>query len=144
MCNCPLIACKPGGRIFLRWLIAASIVGATFYSLAADTVTKTETPPKEAEKITADNVNLSVQQFFKSYTSNSAEERKAAEIYLLGVIDATEGTVWCDYRTFKTDTLRERIFIEFKKLDERQSQARASKMIAGVLAKRYPCGKRKQ
>lgn len=62
------------------------------------------------DKITVDSVNLSARQFFKSYMSTDANERKSAELYLLGVMDTTEGKDWCNYRTFKTITLRERIF----------------------------------
>ena len=96
--------------------------------------------PVTADKITVDSVNLTAQHFFKSYMSNSADERKNSELYLLGVMDATEGKSWCDYRTFKTITLRERIFEEFKKLGSRQFNERASKVIGDILSRRYPCG----
>jgi len=32
--------------------------------------------------------------------SKDADERKNAELYLLGVMDVTEGRSWCDYLTF--------------------------------------------
>lgn len=139
----PPMARKLGGRIFFSGLIALCIFVASFSSSAADSATKTASVSPESEKITVDSVDLRAQQFFKSYMSGSEQERKTAEIYLLGVMDATEGTVWCDYRTFKTDTLRERVFIEFKKLNERQTAARASKVIVDILAKRYPCRRKK-
>lgn len=97
----------------------------------------------EGEKITVDSVNLRAGQFFKSYMSNDAREREHAELYLLGVMDAAEGKSWCDYRTFKTITLRERIFEDFKKLDERRLHQRASKVIQDILSRRYPCGRTK-
>lgn len=97
----------------------------------------------EGDKITVDSVNLRAEQFFKSYMSNDAREREHAELYLLGVMDATEGKFWCDYRTFKTVTLRERIFEDFKKLDERRLHQRASKVIQDILSRRYPCGRTK-
>lgn len=97
----------------------------------------------EGDKLTVDSVNLRAEQFFKSYMSNDARERENAELYLLGVMDATEGKSWCDYRTFKTITLRERIFEDFKKLDERRLHQRASKVIQDILSRRYPCGRTK-
>lgn len=95
------------------------------------------------DKISVDSVNLSARQFFKSYMSTDANERKNAEVYLLGVMDTTEGKGWCDYRTFKTITLRERVFEEFKKLGNSQLDERASSVIERILSKRYPCGRKK-
>lgn len=95
------------------------------------------------DKITVDSVNLSARQFFKSYMSTDANERKSAELYLLGVMDTTEGKDWCNYRTFKTITLRERIFEEFKKLDHGHLDERASSVIGRILSGRYPCGRKK-
>ena len=83
--------------------------------------------------ITFDSVNLTAKRFFKSYMSDSADERKSAELYLLGVLDATEGKSWCDYRTFKIITLHEEIFTGFKKLNSRQLDERASKVIEDIL-----------
>lgn len=97
----------------------------------------------EVDKITVDSVNLTAQHFFKSYVSNDASERENAELYLLGVMDTTEGKSWCDYRTFKTITLRERIFEEFKKLDRSRFNERASTVIEDILRQRYSCGREK-
>ena len=97
----------------------------------------------EPDRITVDSVNLTAQHFFKSFMSDVPDERKNAELYLLGVMDVTEGKSWCDYRTFKTITLRERIFEEFKKLDSGQFNERASKVIENILSQRYPCGRKK-
>ena len=97
----------------------------------------------ESGQITVDDVNLTAQHFFKSFMNDAPDERKNAELYLLGVMDATEGKSWCDYRTFKTITLRERIFEAFKKLDSGQFNERASKVIENILSQRYPCGRKK-
>ena len=80
----------------------------------------------------SDHGALTPEEFreFKSYMSADPNERKDAELYLLGVMDATEGKDWCDYRTFKTVTLRERIFEEFKKLDSRRLDERASPRLS--------------
>lgn len=97
----------------------------------------------EAEKITVDSVDLTAQHFFKSYMSADADERKSAELYLLGVMDATEGRTWCNYRTFKTITLRGRIFEGFKPLSPSRFSERASKVIEDTLSQAFPCGRRK-
>lgn len=97
----------------------------------------------ETDQITVDSVNLRADQFIQSYMGNDANERRSAELYLLGVMDATEGKFWCDYRTFKTVTLRERIFEELKKLDNHLLNRRASKVIEDILSRRYPCDRKK-
>lgn len=97
----------------------------------------------QMDKITVDSVNLSARQFFKSYMSTDANERRNAELYLLGVMDTTEGKFWCDYRTFKTVTLRGRIFEEFKNLDNSRLDERASTAIENILNQRYPCSRKK-
>lgn len=95
--------------------------------------------------ITVYSVNLTAKHFFKSYMSDLADERRSAHLYLLGVLDATEGKSWSDYRTFKAITLRETIFSGFKKLDQRQLNERASKVIEAILSQRYSylCGRKK-
>jgi hypothetical protein len=97
----------------------------------------------QMDKITVDSVNLSARLFFKSYMSTDANERRNAELYLLGVMDTTEGKSWCDYRTFKTITLRERIFEELKKPDDSRLDERASSVIENILNQRFPCGGKK-
>lgn len=105
-----------------------------------------QTPVREpaiADEITVDSVNLSGRDFFKSYMSMIPKERANAELYLLGVMDATEGRSWCNYRTFKTITLRERVFLEFKEMDVGKLNERASKIVEEILSHRYPCKKAK-
>jgi hypothetical protein len=97
----------------------------------------------QMDKITVDSVNLSARLFFKSYMSTDANERRNAELYLLGVMDTTEGKSWCDYRTFKTITLRERIFEELKKPDDSRLDERASSVVENILNQRFPCGGKK-
>lgn len=99
--------------------------------------------PEAVSQITVNSVNLKAKDFFQSYMSDSADERKNAELYLLGVMDATEGKSWCDYRTFKTITLRERIYEEFRNLSSHQLDERASKVIEHILSHRYPCESKK-
>ncbi|PCI13695.1 MAG: hypothetical protein COB71_04745 [Thiotrichales bacterium] len=95
-----------------------------------------------AFKITINSVNLKAQDFFESYMSSDPKEREKAELYLLGVMDATEGQSWCDYKTFKTITLRESVFEGFKKVTKNKLDYRASIIIKEILNQDYPyCGK---
>lgn len=96
-------------------------------------------PAPPTQRLFIDHVNLTAEDFFAAYMSQTVEERRYAELYLLGVLDATEGIGWCDYRTFKTTTLGEEIFSGFKALDPARLKARASRVIADILARRFPC-----
>ena len=98
--------------------------------------------PDNKSGITENSVDLKASDFFSSYTSSSVSERRFAELYLLGVMDSTEGTKWCGYKKFKTITLRERIYVELKKLNSAQLNQRASELITTVLSQRYPCEKK--
>lgn len=96
-------------------------------------------PAPSTQRQFIDHTNLTAEDFFAAYMSQTVEERRYAELYLLGVLDATEGIGWCDYRTFKTTTLGEEIFAGFKALDPARLKARASHVIAEILARRFPC-----
>ena len=96
-------------------------------------------PAAPTQRLFIDNINLTAEDFFAAYMSQTVEERRYAELYLLGVLDATEGIGWCDYRTFKTTTLGEEIFSGFKALEPARLKARAAHVIADILARRFPC-----
>ncbi len=132
---------KPNRSELLHWLAPQLLALVLLLPVLPSPLFAKQSLP--TEKITVDSVNLSAQQFFKSYMSPDAVERQSAELYLLGVMDTTEGKGWCNYRTFKTITLRERIFEELKKLDENRLNQRASSVIAEILGRRYPCGAKK-
>jgi Rap1a immunity proteins len=89
--------------------------------------------------VTIDSVNLSAESFFAAYTSKDESERQRAHLYLLGVQDATEGKLWCDYKTLKTVTLREFVFEYFKKQPEARMKERASRVIEDALRSSFPC-----
>ena len=108
-------------------------------SYAGNAIEKSTKTLRSVQKLTVDSVNLTAKDFFAAYISESADDRKNAELYLLGVMDATEGKSWCDYKTYKTITLRERIFISFNNLESNQLSERAAKVIENILSQRYPC-----
>lgn len=89
--------------------------------------------------ISKDSVNLSTERFYNSFISKDAGERNSANLYLLGVMDSTEGDLWCNYTTFKTTTLRAKIYEDLKKSDDKDNNTRASTVIKQILKNRYPC-----
>lgn len=127
----------------IKFMVLVSGLVPFFVCNASDDVQSKPELIISAQKITVDSVDLSARNFFDAYTSKSPEERKDAALYLLGVMDATEGRSWCNYTTFKSVTLRERIYLNFKKLESNKLNERASKVIEEILSQRYPCGRGK-
>lgn len=128
------------------FLAIVLLVVSSSVSCANDKAIPSDLELLARDGITINSVNLTAKQFFKSYMSEHADERRSAELYLLGVMDATEGKSWCDYQTFKPDTLRGRIFEGFKKLESRRLNERASKVIEDILIQLnqyHPCGRKK-
>ncbi len=90
--------------------------------------------------ITEDSVNLSARVFLNEFVSQDEGARKVARLYLLGVMDATEGRAWCDYKKLSTATLNEFIFEYMKKSTPIQLERRASAVIEDSLHASFPCG----
>lgn len=97
----------------------------------------------DSNDITKDSVGLTALNFYQALISKDPKQRQAASLYLLGVLDVTEGDLWCDYKTFKTTTLRARLYEELKKVDPGELKVRASNKIKDILAKKYPCERQK-
>ncbi|MDP2370459.1 Rap1a/Tai family immunity protein [Rhodoferax sp.] len=120
-------------------------------AVASSAVTADERPSRLAnpsphspmQSVMIENVNISTAEFWDAYTSTVVEERRRAELFLIGVLDATEGVSWCDYRNFKTDTINEEIYEGLKKLTREQMKGRAARTINQILAKGLPCGRKK-
>lgn len=125
------------------FLIAVFLLVSASVSHANQCTVPTEFELLERDGITINSVNLTAKKFFKSYMSSCPDEERSADLYLLGVMDSTEGKSWCDYRTFKTTTIREDIFEGFKKLDGGRFNERASKVIEDILSQAFPCGMKK-
>lgn len=96
-------------------------------------------PLPDNQSVIIENTNLTTRAYLNARMSKSVDERQYAGLYLLGVLDATEGHAWCDYKTFKTITIDERLFVEFEKLSERELDDRAARVITKILSKTFPC-----
>ncbi len=86
-----------------------------------------------------DSVNLTTGEFYHSFISKDIQKRDKYRLYLLGVLDATEGKIWCDYSTVKTVSIRELLYEEMKKLSEEELQERAAHKIKEILSKKLAC-----
>jgi hypothetical protein len=126
----------------LRSLACASLSALVLAPLSVCAETKLLRPTHESQSLIIENNNLSALDFYALYTSKQANERRLAELYLLGVVDATEGKDWCGYKTIQTITVDEAIYTGFKKLDKSELAKRASTVIRQILSSKFPCGAR--
>lgn len=90
------------------------------------------------------NTNLTGEKFYRAWLAKDDErERLKANMYLLGVFDASEGREWCGYSKALPDTLRENVYSFFQHLPEKRLQERASSLIIESLKKTLPCDKKR-
>ncbi|PUA28869.1 MAG: hypothetical protein B0W54_10675 [Cellvibrio sp. 79] len=89
--------------------------------------------------ITEDRVNLTGAEFLPEFISKSPERRIAARLYMLGVLDSTEGKVWCSYDQLKTVTINDFVFEYLKKQSAEKLKLRASDLIQEALHNSFPC-----
>lgn len=124
-------------RSFL-WRFFAAVVSLGL-CITANSAPYFTRPVAPTQRLFIENINLTVGDFYTAYLSPVESERRYAELYLLGVLDTSEGNRWCDYTKFLSGTLAETIFSELDKLNHRSDKERASKVIVGILEMRYPC-----
>lgn len=96
-------------------------------------------PNQKNQRSIIDNLRLSGNDFYSAYTSEDVAQRRLAEMYLAGVLDATEGKLWCGYHIALPGSLQEQIYIGFKKQNRDSLDRRASNVILEILQKILPC-----
>ncbi len=99
-------------------------------------------PLQATERLLIKNTNLSARDFWESYMSKDVEQRRLAEMYLIGVLDASEGNFWCSYSAALPGSIQELLYLDFKEKGF-NSKKRASKFIVNSLSKRLPCKDKK-
>lgn len=123
-------------------ILGVVLVGSAVVA-AAERPRRLSQPLSPTQNVIIENTDITTGEFWDAYTSENVDQRRRAELFLLGVLDASEGVSWCDYRTFKTITIDERLYSELKKLGAGQKDERAAKVIVRVLSKSFPCGRKK-
>lgn len=96
-------------------------------------------PHSPQQNLIIENNAITLAEFWQAYTSRETEPRRRAELFLLGVLDSTEGSQWCDYRRVKTIAIDELLFSRLKKRQPEQSSERAARVIVDVLRQAFPC-----
>lgn len=91
------------------------------------------------ERFLAENRNLIGEDFWASYRGQDAAQRHLAEMYLSGVLDATEGKAWCSYRVASPEAIEEQIYLGFKKASAATLKKRTSEIVQEILSAILPC-----
>jgi len=121
--------------IRFKYFVIASFISAS--SCANDTLL--QIPADATERFISANLNLSTEQFYSAYMSTDHSERRLAEMYLVGVIDATEGKTWCDYERVSASAIQEQVLAGLKLSIENGKNIRASAAITSKLEALLPC-----
>ncbi|EKY1944887.1 hypothetical protein RA231_003341 [Cronobacter turicensis] len=125
-------------------LSAVSVASTTVYEYPrAEDLPEDSTSvfPRDPALLTAQDSRLTAERFFNAWSNRQNErERIKADMYFVGVMDATEGLLWCSERPSKPGTLGEITYEYFAKLPpERLKNAQAKTLIVEALKENHAC-----
>ncbi|EOV9674128.1 Rap1a/Tai family immunity protein [Cronobacter turicensis] len=98
--------------------------------------------PDESQKnrFDPDRGNVTGEQLLSAWNDRVDEEASLqAQIYLLGLFDATEGMGWCKSKRTMPSTLREWTYGYFEKLPPERLKEKASVLMLEALKYYFPC-----
>ena len=95
---------------------------------------------RDPDLLTGFDLNLPAERFARAWLSKTNErERIKADMYLLGVIDASEGSVWCKGKPVLPGSLHEFFYSRFAHLSKHEGKQQASKIITEGMKTLRPC-----
>ena len=98
-------------------------------------------PENDKQRLNALNYSLTTERLFKAYMSSDITQRRLAEMYVVGVIDSSEGISWCGFDVASPDAIKEQVFEGLKNSMGTTPQGRAANAIKSNLENLLPCGK---
>jgi hypothetical protein len=116
-----------------KWLAVFVLGFCTLPAIAGDDV---QLPKNDKERLYHLNQTLSAKALFNAYMSDDKFQRRLAEAFALGALNATQGTVWCDTGVLSPDAFREQIYTALK---QHQDDA-AAYVLVNHFAQFLPCG----
>jgi len=126
-------------------LVLLSLSGKAWSVSESQPADDTANVLRDTALLSRNDVNLSGEQFLNAWLSKTDErERIKANMYLQGVMDATEGKIWCSYKMALPGSLREGVFNYMVKLTPERKKERASVLITEALAKDLACDEFKE
>lgn len=96
-------------------------------------------PDNESQRLIANNLSMTTESFFKAYMSTDIEQRRLAEMYVVGVMDSSEGESWCGFKIASPDAIQEQVYVALKRTLEKSPKERASTAIKSHLKELLPC-----
>ncbi|ELY3597746.1 Rap1a/Tai family immunity protein [Cronobacter turicensis] len=125
-------------------LSAVSVASTTVYEYPrAEDLPEDSTSvfSRDPALLTAQDSRLTAARFFNAWSNRQNErERIKADMYFVGVMDATEGILWCSERPLKPGSLRSSVYDYFSKSSpERLKNAQAKTLIVEALKENHAC-----
>ena len=97
------------------------------------------TPNNESQRLFINNTSLTAGALFHAYMSSDSAQRRLSEMYILGVIDSSEGIYWCGYEIASPAAIQEQIYAGLKKASADAPNERAATAIKSHFNKILPC-----
>jgi hypothetical protein len=94
-----------------KWLAVFVLGFCTLPAIASDDV---QLPKNDKERLYYLNQTLSAKALFNAYMSHDKFQRRLAEAYALGALNATQGIVWCNSGALSPSAFREQIYTALK------------------------------
>lgn len=96
-------------------------------------------PDDDNQRVFTINRVLTIKDLYEAYTSEDVEKRRYADVFVFGILDATEGIDWCGYSVISPDGMQEHIYETVKKSVTLTPDEPAAKIIRSSLANYFPC-----
>ncbi len=100
-------------------------------------------PDNEKQRMSSQSLSLTTESFFKAYMSKDIEQRRLAEMYVIGVIDSSEGVSWCGFSVASPNAIQEQVYIGLKNALKKTPNDRPSTAIKSKLEELLPCKEEK-
>src|SRR5690606_13583869 len=100
---------------------------------------KISIPDSENQRLFSINTSFTVGALFQVYMDSDPDQRRLTEMYVLGVIDSSEGDAWCGYEIASPAAIQEQIYIGLQKAFADARNERAATAIKSHLSKILPC-----
>lgn len=119
--------------------VLATLAAITLSSCSMAMENTIKIPVSDSQRMIADNLTVTVKSLSKAYMSSDLEQRRLAEMYVIGVLDSTEGQSWCGFNVASPDAIQEQVFAALRKAAKASPEKRASTAIESHLTELLPC-----
>lgn len=125
-------------KLIIKIYIGLALVGLVSCNAAQSQPIKI--PANDKQRLSIEHLDFKGSAFIDAYMSKDVNQRRLAEMYLIGVLDGSEGKLWCGYDVALPGSIQEQVYAGFKKEGKDSLERRASEVIISILSKQLPCG----